>query len=114
MAAQQEIDPEIGDQHREERRDAEPMEEQRPAEPRQGSGMQGQRINQQRNERPHLLGIPAPIASPRHIGPDGADEDTGGEAEDGRIEHQPADGLQLRGRPAGAAVQDDPCHARRT
>ena len=42
---------------------------------------------------------------------DGADEDTGGEAEDGRIEHQPADGLQLRGRPAGAAVQDDPCHA---
>ena len=38
-------------------------------------------IDEHGDKRPGLFGVPSPIASPGHVRPNGADEDTGGQAE---------------------------------
>ena len=43
--------------------------------------MERERVDEHGDERPDLFGVPAPIASPRHISPNGTDEDAGGEKE---------------------------------
>lgn len=43
-------------------------------------------VDQESDEGPGFFRIPSPVASPRLVGPDGADEDAGGKKHDGRVE----------------------------
>jgi len=69
QTAQEEIHPEIGEQHAQEGQEHEPMERPRATQRGEQTGMQGEGVDQHRDERPHLLGIPAPITSPAFICP---------------------------------------------
>ena len=50
--------------------------------------MEGEGVDQHRDEGPDFLGIPAPIAPPGDVGPDGADENAGREEEHGGMQQQ--------------------------
>ena len=53
-----------------------------------GSLVEGYGIDHERDECPRLLRVPRPVVAPRHVGPDGTEEDADGEEEDGRIEEE--------------------------
>ena len=73
--------------------------------------MEGEGIDHERDESPGFLGVPAPVASPRLVGPDGSHEDAYAEQEDGGIEHQAAEehqSLRFAGEAEGGdAVEHD-------
>ena len=58
------------------------------AQPRDALLMNGYGIDHESDERPGLLGIPTPVGAPRHIGPDGTDEDAEAHAGEGGIEEE--------------------------
>ena len=82
------VDAEGGHEDGEEGQDHEEMEVARTSEPRETLGVEGKTIDQEGDERPYLFGIPTPVAAPRDIGPDGADEDASRHAEEGGIEQE--------------------------
>ena len=55
------------------------------------TGMQGRGVDHPGDERPRFLGIPTPILSPAHIGPDGSYKDADAQGGDGRREEQAAE-----------------------
>ena len=57
--------------------------------------MEGERIDKHGDQGPYLFGIPTPVSAPRHVGPNGAYKDAGGEQEDGGIEQDAADDRQV-------------------
>ena len=50
--------------------------------------MDGHGIDHERDECPGLFGVPAPVCAPRHVGPDGTDEDAETHAGEGGIEEE--------------------------
>ena len=87
-AAQQVVDTEIGDEDGKESGDHIEVIETRIAEGSEGGFVERHGIDHQGDEGPRLLGVPRPVAAPRHIGPDGAQKDADGEQEYGGIEQQ--------------------------
>ena len=63
-AAEDEVDAEVGGQYAEKGDDAVGMEEKRLAEHGQGLAMQGKSVDEESDERPCLLGVPAPVSTP--------------------------------------------------
>ena len=48
----------------------------------------GYGIDHESDERPGLFGVPTPVCAPRHVGPDGTDEDAESHAGEGGIEEE--------------------------
>ena len=84
--AQQEIDTEVGHQYCQEGHGHIEMEPARTVKPGYGLGVQGNAVDEHRDECPYLFRVPSPVAAPRLVGPDGTDEDAGCETEDGGVE----------------------------
>lgn len=63
-------------------------------------------VEHQRDERPRLFRVPAPVGSPTYVCPYCPDENADGEADDGRMEEQEAQHLQLPGMAAQAERHD--------
>ncbi len=62
--AEKKVDSEVGNQHTEECGCAVPVERLRGSKKPQGTGVQRGRIHDNRNQGPHLLWIPGPVAPP--------------------------------------------------
>ena len=60
-----------------------------------GSGMQQGRVNEPGDERPGLLGVPAPVGAPCRIGPHGAGDDAQGKPEEAEEDHLVVEGIKL-------------------
>lgn len=52
-------------------------------------------IDHQGDERPRLFWVPRPVGAPRHIRPDGTDEDAEAQTGEGRVEQQERQQLQV-------------------
>ena len=109
-AAEDEVDTEVGDQHAQEGDDAVAVEEHGLAEHGQRLAVQRQGVDDERDECPHFLGIPAPVGTPRYIGPDGADKHARGQQEHGRVEDNLSDDVQALDNDLVAA-QDEGHHS---
>ena len=94
-AAQQVVDTEVGHQYGEEGEDAVAVQCHGAGKPRHGAAVERGGIDEHRDECPHLLGVPAPVAAPRHVGPHGTDEDACHEQHQRGIEHQAAGHVEL-------------------
>ena len=75
QSAQQVVHAKIGHQYAGKGQDAVGMKTHIAFEQWEGRAMQGQGVDQECSERPSFLGVPSPIPTPRHIGPNGTDED---------------------------------------
>ena len=71
-------------------------------------GVERSGIDEHRDESPHLLGVPAPVAAPAHVCPYGSDEDACGKETDGGVEEETGHGgkLLLLGKVAAAVCPD--------
>ena len=87
-AAKDKVHTKIGEEHTQEGEKHEEMEKFWSPERRKQSRMQGKGIDEQRDQCPHFLRIPSPIATPRDIGPDSSDEYSRCEKKNGRMEQQ--------------------------
>ena len=92
--SQQEIHSEIGHQYRQGSQQQIGMKSTGTTEPRQAIAMESHRIEHERDERPNLLRVPSPIASPRDIRPHGSQKDAGAQKEQGGIEQDTTEQLQ--------------------
>ncbi len=76
QTSKQEVDSEIGEKNRSNADNRQPGNT--AARPSPGkAGMEGQGIDKPGNDRPGLLGIPAPVGTPGLIGPDRTGDDPG-------------------------------------
>lgn len=87
-SAEEKIDTEIGEENGEKRQQAIDMEHARATEEGQRACVKRSGIDEKRHQRPDLFGIPAPVASPRHIRPHRTEEDTDGQAAHRRSQEQ--------------------------
>ena len=85
-AAEEIVHAEIGHEEREESQDHVKMVVARGAQPGDGTVVDGDSIDHQRDECPRFFRVPAPVGAPRDVGPDGTDEDTKAKAGEGRVE----------------------------
>lgn len=87
-AAKEEVHSEVGHEDGEERQNHVEVVEALTLEGSDGCRVDRQGIDHHRNECPYLLRVPAPVAAPRHVCPDGSDEDAHSEQEYCRIEQE--------------------------
>jgi len=80
---QDEVDAEVGDDDTQEGQQAVEVECSRTL---KEAAMKGDGIDDEGDERPHLLGVPRPVVAPRDIGPDGSDDDADGQKRHGWIQ----------------------------
>ena len=95
-AAQDKVDPEVGDDDAEESQRTVKMEAAwRLVDVQRSVHRYG--VDDERDERPHLFRVPRPIAAPRDVGPHGADDDAQRQQEDGRVEQHQVDATEAVG-----------------
>jgi len=87
-AAEEIVDAEIGHDERKESQNHEEVVVGGLSQPRKRAVVKRYGIDHQRDERPCLFRVPAPIGAPRDVGPDGSREDTKAETGDGWIQEQ--------------------------
>ena len=98
-AAEDEIHAEVGHYHAQKRDERVERVVTVVVKPWHRAAVERERVNQHRYQRPHFLGVPPPVASPRLVGPHRSDEDAGGEQIHRRFQ-QPAAQLEQVATPA--------------
>ena len=87
-AAEEIVHAEIGHQDGEESQYHVEMVVAGVAQPGNALLVNGYGIDHESDERPGLFGVPTPVCAPRHVGPDGTDEDAESHAGEGGIEEE--------------------------
>ena len=108
QAAKEVVDTEIGHEKRQEGEGHIEVIGQGTLEDWETLSMHHDGIDHEGNERPHFLGVPAPISAPRDVGPNSSDEDAEASGGEGGVEEDTAEnGKRFNLRTATREMEDE-------